>query len=82
VNTIIHNGREKLKQAREECGLTQEQMAKSLGYKSRSHYCMVENGQRGVSVETALAISTILKRPIAELFDAAEVHILQEKDTG
>lgn len=66
--------REKLKQARIEKGLTQEQMALLLGYKSKSHYCMIENGQRGVSVETALKISDILGKPVEELFDAVEVH--------
>ena len=63
--------RHKLRAAREEMGLTQGDMAKALGYKSKSHYCMIESGQRGVSVEIALAIADILQRP---LFKAADVH--------
>ncbi|WP_035108015.1 helix-turn-helix transcriptional regulator [Desulfovirgula thermocuniculi] len=57
-----------LKAARKEKGLTQEQMARLLGFRSKSHYCMIENGQRGVSVETALRISEILGKSVKELF--------------
>ncbi len=35
---------------------------------------MIENGQRGISVEIALRICEILKKSVEELFDAAEVH--------
>lgn len=66
--------REKLKKVRLDKGLTQEQMARLLGYKSKSHYCMIENGQRGISIEIALRIAAILERPVEELFDADEVH--------
>ncbi len=66
--------RYKLKQARIDKGITQEQMAKLLGYKSKSHYCMIENGQRGISVEIALRICEILNKSVEELFDAVEVH--------
>ncbi len=66
--------REKLRAARKARGLTQQQMAQLLGYKSKSHYCMVEGGQRGVSVETALRIAEILGVPVSELFDAHEAH--------
>jgi transcriptional regulator with XRE-family HTH domain len=69
--------REKLRKARLDKGFTQEQMAQLLGYKSKSHYCMIENGQRGISVETALRISEILGKPVEELFDATEVHDAQ-----
>ncbi|WP_449240557.1 helix-turn-helix transcriptional regulator [Desulfoscipio gibsoniae] len=61
---IRHN----LKQARINKGYTQQQMAKMLGYKSKSQYCMIENGQRGVSVEKAKKISEILELPIEYLF--------------
>jgi len=66
--------REKMKQARLKKGYTQKQMATFLGFKSKSHYCMIEKGRRGVSVETALKISDILQMPVKELFYAQEVH--------
>lgn len=66
--------RHKLRAAREEKGFTQGDMAKALGYKSKSHYCMIESGQRGVSVEIALAIADILQKPVESLFRAADVH--------
>lgn len=52
-------------------------MASMLGFRSKSHYCMIENGQRGVSVEMALRLSQILQRPVDELFDSHDVHETQ-----
>ncbi len=66
--------RDRLRSAREEKGLTQEQLAHLIGYRSKSQYCMIESGQRGVSVELALSIGQILGKPVTELFGAAEVH--------
>lgn len=66
--------RDKLRVAREGKGLTQEQMAHLLGYRSKSHYCMIENGQRGVSAEIALRISEVLGKPVEELFNVEDVH--------
>lgn len=70
------NMREKLQAARRSMGYTQKQMAKMLGYKSKSQYSMIENGQRGVSVEHAIKIASILQKPVEELFNAAAVHNL------
>lgn len=61
--------RKNLRAARKAMGYTQEQMAKMLGYKSKSHYCMIENGQRGISVEQALKIAGILHKPVEEIFN-------------
>jgi len=66
--------RAKLKAARKAAGLTQGQMAHLLGYRSKAQYCMLERGQRRVTVETAFRIASILNKPIEELFDASEVH--------
>jgi transcriptional regulator with XRE-family HTH domain len=71
--------RPRLREARRQLGYTQGQLASMLGFRSKSHYCMIENGQRGLSVETALRLSEILQRPVDELFDATDVH---EKRTG
>jgi transcriptional regulator with XRE-family HTH domain len=78
---ILKQPRTKLKAAREKSGLTQLQLAEALGYKSRSQYCMLENGSRGVSVGVAMALSGLLGKSIEELFDAEEVHVSQIKDT-
>ena len=67
--------------AREEKGYTQEYMAQKLGYKSKSHYCMIEGGSRGISVETAIAIAQLLDKPIVELFCVDEVHEMQSTGT-
>lgn len=57
-----------LKIARDNKGISQEEMAIMLGYKSKSQYCMIENGQRRVPVDIALAISNILEQPVEKLF--------------
>jgi putative transcriptional regulator len=66
--------RKRLIAARKAAGLTQKQMAEKLGFKSESHYCMIENGKRGVSVGTAIKLSRILKRTVEELFYAELVN--------
>jgi len=71
---VITIAREKLKQARQAKGLTQQDMAKLLGC-TKSHYCMMENEQRGISVEKALQMSKILGKSVEDLFDF-EVHEL------
>lgn len=59
---------ENLKAARKAKGLTQEQMAQLLHLKSKGHYCMIERGQRGMSVNTALKIAEILGQTVESLF--------------
>ena len=66
--------RKQLRKARLAKGYTQQYMAIYLGFKSKSHYCMIENGQRGISVELALRASEILEMPVDELFDPHDVH--------
>lgn len=46
---------------REEKGLTQEQMGNYLGYKSKSSYCMMENGKIKITIEAAKKIKNILQ---------------------
>lgn len=57
----------KLKELRENNGLSQTELAKKLGLTSQ-HYCMIENGKRGVSLELAKKISDLYKLPIEDIF--------------
>lgn len=73
-----------LKKTREEFGYTQEEMAKKLGYSSKSSYNMKENGIRKVTVEEAYVISKLFNKTIEEIFFNEEVVILttELKETG
>lgn len=53
---------------REELGYTQDEMAKKLGYNSKSAYNMKEKGTRKVTVEEAYTISNIFNKSIEEIF--------------
>lgn len=49
-----------LKSERVRRGITQEKMAKSLGFKDKSSYCLIEKGKTTISVDTANKIAIIL----------------------
>lgn len=49
-----------LKERRLANGLTQEVMARSLGYKDKSSYSLIENGRTSVNIEIANKIAQIL----------------------
>lgn len=57
----------KLKQFREEAGLTQKQIAEKLGV-SESYYCQLENNKRRMPLQLALDISAILKKTPNDIF--------------
>ncbi len=59
--------REKLREVRRNKGLTQREMAEKLKI-SKSYYCLIEKGKRGLSLELALKIAEILQKSIEELF--------------
>ena len=63
----------KLKKIREQNGFTQDKMAKTLGYNSKSTYNMKENGIRKISVEEAYHISKLFNKSIEEIFFESEV---------
>lgn len=58
----------KLKKIREEAGITQDTMALLLGYKHRSGYNKLENGERKLSLAQAKVISDYFKRSIEDIF--------------
>lgn len=66
-----------LKKERTKRGITQEQLAKSLGFKDKSSYCLIENGKTSVSVNTANQIAIYLglsKKMTFEIFFEPEVQ--------
>lgn len=49
-----------LKAERIKRGITQEQLAKQLGFKDKSSYCLIENGKISISIDTANHIANYL----------------------
>ena len=58
-------------------GITQEALAKSIGFKDKSSYCLIENGKTALSVDTASKIAAVLgfsKDTTYRVFYAPEVQ--------
>lgn len=72
--------------SREKKKLTQEQLAKMLGYKGKQSVCNWENRYIAPPLETALRISRILEEDIFFLFGniVQETHTIEkvEKEIG
>ncbi len=49
-----------LKEERVKRGITQETMAKQLGFKDKSSYCLMEKGKTSISVDVANKIIAVL----------------------
>lgn len=58
----------KLRELREERGITQTHMAKKLGFNTVSAYNLIESGQRGLQVDKAKMIAEIFHVSIEDLF--------------
>jgi transcriptional regulator with XRE-family HTH domain len=58
---------EKFRKLREERGITQEQIAKALGYKNNSYIARIERGDFLPSRENLRKIAKVLKVPFKEL---------------
>lgn len=58
----------KLKKLRKLKKLTQGEMAQKLGYKGKSGYCMLENGQIRMTLDNAKKIAEILDEDIVDIF--------------
>lgn len=71
-----------LKAERVKRGITQEKLARLLGFKDKSSYCLIERGKTSVSVDTAnqIAIHLGLSKDVAYkiFFDP----IVQETSTN
>lgn len=67
----------KLRQIRIQKGFTQEQIAHKIGYRSKSSYSMLENGQTEMTIKKAKRICGILGIPLTELLadDAVEADL-------
>lgn len=66
-----------LKSERVKRGVTQEKLAKLLGFKDKSSYCLIERGKTSVSVDTAnqIAIHLGLSKDVAyKIFFEQEVQ--------
>lgn len=66
-----------LKEERMKRGITQEKLAKLIGFKDKSSYCLIENGKTSISVDTAnqIAIHLGLSRETAyKIFFENEVQ--------
>ncbi len=64
----------KLKKIREESGTTQEKMAELLGYRHKSGYSKLENGERKISIEQAKIISDFFNMSIEDIFFESSVN--------
>lgn len=64
----------RLKKIREEKNITQEEIAAMLGYKHKSGYSKLENGDRKISVEQAKVISDFFNMSIEDIFFDTKVN--------
>lgn len=70
--------------SREKKNMTQEQLAKKLGYKGKQSVSNWENGYISPPLETALLISRILEEDIFFLFEnkVQDSHINESKNVS
>lgn len=66
----------KLKKLREDKGITQDEMAELLGYRHKSRYSKLENGERKMSIEQAKLISDFFNMSIEDIFFNNKVNKL------
>lgn len=73
------NSSKQLKKLRIAKGLTQAEMAKRLGYKGKSGYCMLENGQVRMTLAMAQKIAEVLGADANTLFFENKVQDTPER---
>ena len=66
---------ERMKRARKELGLSQEELARKIGV-SRQTINMIERGDYNPSVSLALRIAGVFGRPVEDVF-----YLIQEEET-
>lgn len=71
----------RLKELRKQKGFTQEQMAKRLGYKGKSGYCQLENGQAPMTIDRVELIAEVLGKEVFDIFFSNNVHATRTKST-
>lgn len=67
-------GRERMRERREELGITQIHVARKLGYKKSTNVSLMESGEQNIYVGQALAIARILHTTVEELFFEEEIR--------
>lgn len=68
---------ERIKKRREEMGMTQEDLAKKLGYKGKSGISRVESAGNDVSFKTCEKFAPVLETTPAELYGVASTGRLE-----
>ena len=63
----------RIKQARERCGMTQEELAEKIDI-SASHMSVAERGKKGLKLETLVNIANALEVSPSELLQDVAVH--------
>lgn len=58
-----------IRQAREECGLSQIELASEIGFKSATALSLIESNKRKVSAELLNRIAYITNTPITTMFN-------------
>lgn len=79
---IIKIDLDKLKKLRKQNKLTQEEVARVLGYKSALGYHYLENGRCQIKAEQIVILADIFKVPIVELFFKDQVAKMATKDAS
>lgn len=70
-----------LKELRKQKGFTQEQMAKKLGYKGKSGYWKLENGQAPMTIDRIKTIADVLGNEVFNIFLSNNVQATRTKFT-
>ena len=63
-----------LRKAREQLGLSQEQLAERAGTAGRSYISSIEDGQQNISFHTAEALAKAVGMTLQQLLDTYQVH--------
>ena len=70
---ISNNIRELIKNKRIELGLSQDQLAKLMGFKNRTSIFKIEKGIASITIEQLQEFSKILNFEISEVFEKNEI---------
>lgn len=71
---------ERIQQRRKELGMTQDDLAIALGYKSRSSINKIEKGERGIPQKLILDIANVLMTTPGYILGSEDVPNEEEED--